>query len=126
EESAPAVPEEAVAAAPTEADPVVEEAREVLSASRYQLSGTKVVGKIDLKDVEEKDSTHKRKRKRKRKAEVTTPGETPVKVQPAAKETDAARKKKKKRGPSVDEADVTHTLQETLRELEQGASRMRQ
>ncbi|HEX7070371.1 MAG TPA: translation initiation factor IF-2, partial [Rhodothermales bacterium] len=74
-----------------------------------------------------KDAKRKRKRKRKRKTDApATPGETPVKVQPAAREADTARKKKKKRGPAVDEADVTQTLQETLRELEQGASRMRQ
>ena len=127
-EAADASEEEAEA--PTEAvsdsDESLEEAKKVLSASRYQLTGTKVVGKIDLKDVEEKDAKRKRKRKRKRKTEAT-PGETVVKkVQPAAKETDAARKKKRKRGPSVDEADVEQTLQDTLRELEQGASRMRQ
>ena len=101
-----------------------EDAEAVLSASRYQLTGTKVVGKIDLQDVEEKRPRRKRKRKRKTKAEPADAGK--AKTGGGGRAADTSRKKKRKRGPSVDEADVEQTLQETLRELEQGASRMRQ
>ena len=45
----------------------------------------------------------------------------------AADKKDVARKrKKKKHGPTVDQADVEKTLHDTLRELEQGASKVRQ
>ena len=120
-----AVPEQDAPSGDGEAG--VQEPDEVLSARRYQLTGTKVVGRIDLKDVEDKDAKRKRKRKRKRKTTEAAPAEVEAKtaVEVAARETDA-RKRKRKRGPSVDAADVTQTLQETLRELEQGAGRVRQ
>ncbi len=96
-----------------------EEGESVLAADRYQLSGTKVLGKIDLGTVEDAEpGATRRKRKRKRIAGSTTAAD---KGQTAAK-----RGKKKKRGPAVDEKDVEATLQETLRELEAGASRVRQ
>ena len=116
-------------------DPQVEE--KLLTADRYNLQGTKVVGKIDLSNIDD-SSRKKRKRKRKRKnAEPDKPdtaSKSPApKASPAKKEADKAtnkssRKKKKGRkgGPAVDEADVEKTLQETLRELELGASRARQ
>ncbi len=96
-----------------------------ISADRYRLEGTKILGKIDLADVKESESAGQRKRKRKRKK--TAPAAKNVKVE--EKPTDAASKRKKKsrkKGPAVDQAEVVQTLQDTLRELEQGASRVRQ
>ncbi len=102
----------------------------VITADRYKLAGTKIIGKIDLSSLDDSaDKKKKRKRKRKGKAEgeeapAVATEDKPKVVKP---ETDAAkRKKKKKRGPAVDEADVEATMSETLRELEQGAGRVRQ
>ena len=92
----------------------------LLSADRYKLTGTKVLGKIDLGSVEDAEpgSTRRRKRKRKR-----IDGPTPS---AGAAKAPAKRGGKRKKGPEVDEKDVEATLQETLRELEAGASRVRQ
>ncbi|GAB5519259.1 MAG: translation initiation factor IF-2 [Rhodothermales bacterium] len=107
-----------------------EEDETVIQADRYKLTGTTVLGKIDLKSVES-DPSRKRKRKRKRK------GDTPEKPERAAAKpasdkassSSGPKKKKKttgKKKTKVDQADVEKTLQETLRDLEQGASRVRQ
>ncbi|HET6566816.1 MAG TPA: translation initiation factor IF-2 [Rhodothermales bacterium] len=103
-----------------------EEAASILTADRYKLAGTKIVGKIDLHTVEESDAKKKRKRKRKRKDRAVASEESP-KETTADSASEAAKKKraKRKRGPAVDEAAVEQSLQETLRELEQGASRIR-
>ena len=111
---------------PEAKDEAVEEEEveeDTLRASRHRLQGTKVLGMIDLSKVED-DSTTRRKRKRKRKTTPATATRKPAAE--AEKPAEAPRKRKKKRGPAVDEADVEQTLQETLRELEQGASRARQ
>lgn len=126
EEKAPA---EAVAEAEEDtaevsADGEEIEDEQVLSAKRYQLAGTKVLGKLDLTEVEdEKAKKRKRKRKRKRKAASTEEGK--VKIQDRDSGRDR-KKKKRKKGRGVDEEDVEETLQKTLRELEMGASRARQ
>ena len=120
--------EETAAPPPTEAEAPEEvpaEEEQILSAKRYQLAGTKVLGKVDLAGIEEDKPKRKRKRKRKKKAGTE---ETPavVKVVEEDAEARAAKKKRKrKRGPAVDEEDVEQTLQQTLRELEMGASRSR-
>ncbi|MDA1027943.1 MAG: translation initiation factor IF-2 [Bacteroidetes bacterium] len=104
----------------------------VLSADRYKLTGTTVLGKIDLGAVEDSEPGAKRKRKRKRKkvagtveAEIKIKGEAKA---PLVKDDSKVKGKgsKKKKGPAVDEKDVEATLQETLRELQDGASRVRQ
>ncbi len=119
-----AVASETTLEAPTE--------EEVLTADRYKLAGTKVVGKIDLNTLDD-SAAKKKKRKRKRKGDETDKpaaeeAPRPAVVRPAAPSAaDAAgKKKKRKRGPSVDEADVQATMSETLRELEQGVGRTRQ
>ncbi|NND72667.1 MAG: translation initiation factor IF-2 [Rhodothermales bacterium] len=122
------VPPAAQADAGTEVDDEVDadDPESMISADRYRLEGTKILGKIDLKDVKETGEAGKRKRKRKRKK--TTPAKDPVKVGRDGS-TDASKTKKKKsrrKGPAVDQAEVEQTLQDTLRELEQGASRARQ
>jgi len=95
----------------------------IIGADRYKLQGTKILGKIDLGTVEEAEPGTKRRRKRKRKPVDASAKKTATKS--SAKEP-APRKKKGKRGPSVNQADVEQSLQETLRELEMGASRSRQ
>ncbi len=105
---------------------ITPEAANILAADRYKLTGTKVLGKIDLEKVEDSEPGAKRKRKRKRKRIPGAPGSdgaAPVKAGEAASK---ARGKKRKKGPVVDKKDVEATLQETLRELEAGASRVRQ
>ncbi|MGB1375713.1 MAG: translation initiation factor IF-2 [Rhodothermales bacterium] len=91
----------------------------VLAADRYKLSGTKVLGKIDLGTVEDAEPGSKR-RKRKRKRIAGTG------IAPSTGSDTTKRSKKRKKGPAVDDKDVEATLQETLRELEAGASRVRQ
>ncbi len=100
----------------------------LITADRYKLAGTKIIGKIDLKVVEDQSAKKKRKRKRKHKAKSPEEGAPQTQEESVAPKRDdaAKRKKKRKRGPAVDEADVEQTLQDTLRELEQGASRLRQ
>jgi translation initiation factor IF-2 len=122
-------PEDEVVVADAAATPEAEPPG-VLTADRYKLTGTTVLGRVDLASLDENSSKTKRKRKRKpTKAADTTPApaEKPAKPATAAPARDDRDKKskKKKRGPQVNEADVEQSLQETLRELEQGASRLR-
>ena len=105
---------------------------DLMTADRYKLAGTKVLGKLDLTRVESDDSASaaaKKKRKRIEKGGPDAPATTPTTTTPTtdADRAKAAKKAKKKgRGPAVDEADVAKTLHDTLREIEQGASRTRQ
>ena len=116
------VPEEPIEAADV-AD--VEEGKEdekdsrTLKANRYRLSGTQVVGKVDV------DKFQRPKRKRKRK-EKSDDDEKDKKDRDSKKKQKKQKKKKKKKGRKPDEEDVEQTIQETLQELEQGASRARQ
>ncbi|MFT7552452.1 MAG: translation initiation factor IF-2, partial [Rhodothermales bacterium] len=101
-----------------------------LAADRYRLTGTTVLGKIDLASVQRND-VKKGKRKRIAKGpDVPKPGTAAGggKGKPAPKKGAPAvsRTATKSKGPTVDAADVEKTLQETLRDLEQGASRVRQ
>jgi len=110
----------AQAEADTEQGETAPKENALLSADRYKLTGTKVLGKIDLGTVEDAEPGSKRRRKRKRTRIPGTPAteDTPTEA--------GKRSKKRKKGPNVDEKDVEATLQETLRELEAGASRVRQ
>ena len=111
---------------------VGEDGESLVSASRYKLTGTKVIGKIDLGTVEETQPKKKRKRKRKRKnaedASATKPDNAAKEKEKATEDKRGKSKKKKgrKKGPAVDQAEVDQAYQETLRSLEQGASRQRQ
>ncbi len=108
----------------TDDDEGDEEDDDTISAGRYKLAGTKVLGKMELPD---EATTAEGKRKRKRKRKKTTPAEKEsVKVWDTDADGTKRKKKARKRGAAVDEAEVEQTLQETLRELEQGASRVRQ
>lgn len=97
----------------------------VLSAKRYQLAGTKILGKVDLSEIDD-EKPKKRKRKRKRKKKAASTDEGTVKISDDAAKSGRQKKSRRRRGPSVDEEDVEQTLQQTLRELEMGASRARQ
>ncbi len=109
-----------------------EEGEDLVSASRYKLTGTKVIGKIDLGTVEENQPKKKRKRKRKRKKTEDAPAEAKAADKNEKPETQQNKggkgknKKKRKKGPAVDQAEVNQAYQETLRSLEQGSSRQRQ
>lgn len=103
-----------------------EDPENVVRADRYQLQGTRVLGKISLKDM---DTSGKRKRKRKKTA-APAPEPEP---EPEVEETASAKAKKpaqakrsRKKQPKVDKEEASATLQETLQRLQQGAGRERQ
>lgn len=139
-----AAPEEALApsaqavratpkAAPKASEIVPEEPEqdeEEVIRAQVMLQGAKVVGKIDLSKIEDDEPRlgGKRKRKRKRKAKPA-PDEKVVTVAIEEEEEEksrAKRKRKRKRIRRIDEEEVEQSLQETLRELEQGVGRIRQ
>jgi len=100
-----------------------DEKEETLKANRYRLSGTNVVGKVDLESLQRP----KRKRKRKKKDDDSDDEKQKKKQKKQRKKDKKKRKKRKSRQDSgPDEEDVEQTIQETLQELEQGASRARQ
>lgn len=104
-----------------------EDIESLLKADRYQLTGTTVLGKIDLAQVDDGGGRRKRKRKRKGKAASSDSPKTETKTSKKQEPSKPAKKSsKRKRKPKVDEEDVEQTMQDTLRELEQGAARVRQ
>ena len=105
---------------PFEEEEVDEEGSGTLSAKRYQLAGTTVLGKMDLSEVEE-DAPAKRKRKRKRKRKASVPGEDEESVVQEGDGRQPAKRKRRRKGAVADEEDIEETLQKTLREIEQGA-----
>ncbi len=122
EETAPAESEESEGAVQTEEE-------EVISADRYKLQGTKVLGKIDLNTVEggaEPGPKRRAKRKRKKVAASKKPAQETKEKQTPAKTTTTPTKRKRKRKPKVDSEEVGQSVQETLRTLDQGNVRVRQ
>jgi len=97
-----------------------EEIEETLKADRYRLSGTEVVGQVDLSQFNK--PKRRRKRKRKKKSGSNKKSRSKRKKDKKSKK----KKGKKSRRREVKEEDVEQTIQETLQELEQGASRARQ
>ena len=102
------------------ADDDVEEEGETLKAGRYRLKGPSVVGKMDSDQLQRPE----RKRKRKKKEEKEKKKKKSKKSKKQKKKSKKSKKQKGGGGP--DEEDIEQTLQETLQELEQGASRERQ
>jgi translation initiation factor IF-2 len=92
----------------------------VLRADRFTLTGTTVLGKIDLTGLE---SGSRRKRKRK-KSDDEPAASTPADA--SAGEPKSKRAKKKAAQPKVDKTEAAATVQETLQKLQQGATRDRQ
>ncbi len=98
----------------------------IKAADRVNLQGTTVVGKLDLESVEEKKPEPEKRTKRKRKRKETAAAPVSTGTQPT-RETASRRKRSRKRGKAkVDSADVDQTVQETLREVETGGTRVRQ
>ena len=119
EAEAEATDAEAKEAEADEADDDAERAPDgTLKANRYRLSGTQVVGKVDLSKL--------RRRKRKRKRKKKEKQEKKKKERQKKKKKQRQKKKRKKKSRKPKEEDVEKTIQETLQELEQGASRARQ
>jgi translation initiation factor IF-2 len=86
---------------------------ETLRADRHTLAGTKVLGKIDLSQIQ--SGSRGRKRKRRGEEEPAAP-----KNRPAKKKVGGPKP------PEVDQVDVEQMLQETRAQLQKGASRNRQ
>ncbi|MXW65118.1 MAG: translation initiation factor IF-2 [Bacteroidetes bacterium SB0662_bin_6] len=105
--------------APFDEEESEEEGAETLSAKRYQLAGTTVLGKMDLSEVEE-EAPAKRKRKRKRKRKAPIPGEDEETIVQEGEGRQPAKRKRRRKGAVTDEEDIEETLQKTLREIEQG------
>lgn len=100
---------------------------DVISADRYKLQGTKILGKIDLKTVEgEGVPGPKRKGKRKRKKVAKTAGQPVTEVDEKPAEKAPSTKRKRKRKAKVDTEAVGQSVQETLRSLDQTSVRVRQ
>ena len=99
----------------------------VLRADRYTLTGTKVVGSVDLAGLGDGERK-KRKRKGKREVAVSDEPAAPMPVVPLEEPGAAGRRKRggKARRPNVDQAEVEQKVQETLQALGQGTSRKRQ
>ncbi|WP_022834785.1 translation initiation factor IF-2 [Salisaeta longa] len=119
---------EATADADTEDDEAADEDEEddaTLKANRYRLKGTQVMGKVDLDQLRPR---RKRKRKRKKSKQEEEDKKKKREKRKRKKKQQKQQKKKKRRSKrdNVDEEDVEQTIQETLQELEQGASRARQ
>ena len=92
-----------------------DEDESTLRGDRYALTGTKVIGKIDLSGIE---TGRRRKRKRKKTAASDeTAEEAPSR---------SKRGKRSKKKGKVDKAEAASTVQETLQKLAQGSGRSRQ
>ncbi|MEP0545788.1 MAG: translation initiation factor IF-2 [Rhodothermales bacterium] len=98
-----------------EADDDEDDEASTLRADRYELTGTKVIGKIDLSGIESG-----RRRKRKRKTEE------PVSDDDTDSSSRSKRGKRTKKKGKVDKAEAASTVQETLQKLAQGSGRGRQ
>ena len=130
-------PEAAVADTPpaAPAETVETDSLGVVRADRHRLTGTTVLGKIDLSGL---DSNSRRKRKRKgdepegaapaKGKPGDKPGDIPVGVPPPDAESSrrGGRKGKKGRREAPDRAEVESKVQETLSKTRQGATRTRQ
>ncbi|WP_263841303.1 translation initiation factor IF-2 [Salinibacter sp.] len=105
------------------ADDESEEEGETLKAGRYRLKGPSVVGKMDSDQLQRPDRKRKRKDKDKDKDKSSKKDK---KDKSKKKSKSKGKKQKGGGGGGPDEEDIEQTLQETLQELEQGASRERQ
>ena len=105
-----------------------EEAKEedVISADRYKLQGTKVLGRIDLKTVEGGDEPGPKRRGKRKRKKVATSAESAKEAAGKSAATATPAKRKRKRKPKVDSEEVGQSVQETLRSMDQGNVRVRQ
>ncbi len=115
-----APPDEATSEEAAEDEPEDEDTG-TLKATRYRLKGPNVVGKMDSDQLQRPQRKRKRKQKEKEKKE-----EQDSKQKKQKQKQKQQKKQKQKGGGGPDEEDIEQTIQETLQELEQGASRERQ
>jgi len=120
EEAADPQDQEPEADAEADAADAEAEGDDTLRANRYRLSGMQVVDKVDVNEF------RRPKRKRKRKEKDDEDDSKKQKQQKKQKSKKSKGKKGGGRDKDLDEEDVEQTIQETLQELEQGASRERQ
>ncbi|MFB6279700.1 MAG: translation initiation factor IF-2, partial [Salinibacter sp.] len=97
---------------------------DTVKADRYRLKGPSVVGKVESDELQRPQ--RKRKRKEKDKEEEKDEKKKKQKKDKQKKKKTDKQKKQKQKGGGPDEEDIEQTIQETLQELEQGASRERQ
>ncbi len=119
-----AVPEDDLSAEDVDLEPE-DASDEVISADRYKLQGTKILGKIDLDTVEGKGEPGiKRRRKRKRK-KVSASKPAP-KVPEKSVDKPSPPKRKRKRKAQVESEEISQSVQETLLSIDQSTMRVRQ
>ena len=99
---------------------------DVISADRYKLQGTKVLGRIDLKTVEGADEPGPKRRGKRKRKKVAASAKSAQEAAEKAAETTTTTKRKRKRKPKVDSEEVGQSVQETLRSMDQGNVRVRQ
>ncbi len=87
----------------------------VIRGDRYSLTGTKVIGKVDISGIE---SGQRRRRKRTKGA----PERAEAKVEDPSVEESGRRKRGKRGKKKVDQAEVSANVSETLQQLGSGAS----
>ncbi|MDX1439285.1 MAG: translation initiation factor IF-2 [Rubricoccaceae bacterium] len=104
---------------PEEEEPLDEVDLSVIRGDRYSLTGTKVLGKVDLSGI---DSGRKRKRKRKKEKHVDTSDLESFDDDGPKRKKGGKRSSKKK----VSEKEVQANLQETLSQMGGGSGRVRQ
>ncbi|PSQ98835.1 MAG: translation initiation factor IF-2 [Bacteroidetes bacterium QS_9_68_14] len=102
----------------TEGEQAEGEGGNVLRGDRYDLQGASVVGKVDLSKFKRRKRKRKKKKKEKR--------ESKQRSRDKGKKKGGKKKKNRGGGPPSDDQDAEERLQETLRDLEQNATRERQ
>ncbi len=99
---------------------------DVISADRYKLQGTKVLGRIDLKTVEGADEPGPKRRGKRKRKKVAASAKSAQEAAEKSAATTTPSKRKRKRKPKVDSEEVGQSVQETLRSMDQGNVRVRQ
>ena len=103
-----------------------ESEEDVISADRYKLQGTKVLGRIDLKAVEGADEPGPKRRGKRKRKKVAASAKSVQEAAEKSAATTTPSKRKRKRKPKVDSEEVGQSVQETLRSMDQGNVRVRQ
>ena len=103
-----------------------ESEEDVISADRYKLQGTKVLGRIDLKTVEGADEPGPKRRGKRKRKKVAASAKSAQEAAEKSAATTTPSKRKRKRKPKVDSEEVGQSVQETLRSMDQGNVRVRQ
>ena len=103
-----------------------ESEEDVISADRYRLQGTKVLGRIDLKTVEGGDEPGPKRRGKRKRKKVAASAKSAQEAAEKSAATTTPAKRKRKRKPKVDSEEVGQSVQETLRSMDQGNVRVRQ